>query len=449
MTAGPEMVGYQLIRRKRDGEGLDLEALEEFLRGFGSGEVPDYQMAAFLMAVYYNGLSTAELETLVRAIIESGARVDFSGEPGRRVDKHSTGGVGDKVSLILAPLAAACGLHVPMMSGRGLGHSGGTVDKLESIPGLRLDLSLETFRSQVLELGLALISQTPEIAPLDGRLYALRDVTATVESIPLMAASIMSKKIAEGIDGLVLDVKVGNGAFLAEEPEALELARTMIAIGERYDREVVALVTAMDRPLGRAVGNALEVREALDALRGGGPADLREVTLALTAEMLVLGGVSADLQAALAEAESALADGRALERFRRVVEAQGGDPAVLEDPDRLPRAPVLRPVEADAEGTVVGIDTRALGEAAVQLGAGRRTLGGAIDPRVGFVLEASPGSVVAAGSVLGVVHAADEDSARRAEAAVRRAYVIGEGPGEWRPLVSHRVTSAGVEPLAG
>jgi pyrimidine-nucleoside phosphorylase len=442
------MVGYQLIRQKRDGGGLDLEAFDAFLRDFANGEIPDYQMAAFLMAVYFRGLSPPELETLVRAIIESGASVDFSGAPGRRVDKHSTGGVGDKVSLVLAPLAAACGLHVPMMSGRGLGHSGGTVDKLESIPGFRLDLSLASFRSQVLDLGLALISQTPEIAPLDGRLYALRDVTATVESIPLMAASIMSKKIAEGIDALVLDVKVGNGAFLAEESQGLELARTMIAIGERYDREVVALVTAMDRPLGRAVGNALEVREALDALRGGGPDDLREVTLALTAEMLVLGGVASDVQAARNEAASALDDGRALERFGRVVEAQGGDPAVIDDPGLLPRAPVRRPVEAAAEGTIMGVDTRALGEAAVQLGAGRRTLGAAIDPRVGFILEASPGSTVGPGSLLATVHAADEDSAELAVAAVRRAYRVGDGPGDWRALVSHRVTSDGVERIA-
>ncbi|MFP4624173.1 MAG: thymidine phosphorylase, partial [Gemmatimonadota bacterium] len=273
------MVPFRLIRAKRDGHALSAEELTAFFAGYQTGAVTDYHMAAFLMAVYFQGLSRTELSALVDVIIGSGRSVAFTG-PGVRVDKHSTGGVGDKVSLVLAPLVASLGVQVPMMSGRGLGHSGGTVDKLESIPGMRMALSLDAFRQQVERLGLALISQTPEIAPLDGRLYALRDVTATVESIPLIASSIMSKKIAEGIDGLVLDIKTGNGAFLPEEARALALAETMIGIGEEHGRPVVALVTAMDRPLGRAIGNALEVVEAVESLRGGGPADLREVTLA-------------------------------------------------------------------------------------------------------------------------------------------------------------------------
>ena len=338
-----------------------------------------------------------------------------------------------------------------MMSGRGLGHSGGTVDKLESIPGLRMDLSLAAFREQVLEVGLALISQTPEIAPLDGRLYALRDVTATVESVPLIASSIMSKKIAEGIDGLVLDVKVGNGAFLPEEERALELARTMIGIGEEHGREVVALITAMDRPLGRAIGNALEVREALEALKGGGPADLREVTVALAAEMLLLGGVAATRDEARAEAGSALDDGRAMDAFRRVIAAQGGDISVIDDPDRLPSAPVVVPVDSKAGGVVAGVDTRAIGEAAVALGAGRRALEDRIDPAVGLLMAVEPGATLEPGDPLAWVHARDEESAAAAAASLRSAIRVVDGgradPAP-RPLVSHRVTAAGVERLA-
>ncbi len=445
------MIPYSLIRRKRDGESLPAGELKEFLRAYHQGAVEDYHMAAFLMAVFFRGLDGTELSALVEVIMESGQRVDFGDHPGRRIDKHSTGGVGDKVSLILAPLVAALGVQVPMMSGRGLGHSGGTVDKLESIPGLRMDLSLAAFREQVLEVGLALISQTPEIAPLDGRLYALRDVTATVESVPLIASSIMSKKIAEGIDGLVLDVKVGNGAFLPEEERALELARTMIGIGEEHGREVVALITAMDRPLGRAIGNALEVREALEALKGGGPADLREVTVALAAEMLLLGGVAATRDEARAEAGSALDDGRAMDAFRRVIAAQGGDISVIDDPDRLPSAPVVVPVDSKAGGVVAGVDTRAIGEAAVALGAGRRALEDRIDPAVGLLMAVEPGATLEPGDPLAWVHARDEESAAAAAASLRSAIRVVDGgradPAP-RPLVSHRVTAAGVERLA-
>lgn len=443
------MLAHHLIQRKRDGQALDPEEMAALLRRYQDGTVPDYQMAAFLMAVYFQGLSPLELETLVRVIVESGRVVDFSGEPGRRIDKHSTGGVGDKVSLVLAPLAASLGVQVPMMSGRGLGHSGGTVDKLESIAGLRLDLSLEAFRDQVLRLGLAMISQTEEIAPLDGRLYALRDVTGTVESIPLLASSIMGKKIAEGIDGLVLDIKVGNGAFLPEEDRALELARTMIAIGEAYDRKVVALLTAMDRPLGHAVGNALEVAEAIETLSGSGPPDLREVTVSLTAEMLMLADIAGSLEAARAQADAALADGRALEALIRVVEAQGGDTRQVEDPARLPKAPVHLPVPCVRSGYVAAIRTRRLGEAAVALGAGRSVLGQSIDPRVGFILAVAPGDAVEPDQPLAEVHAADEAAADRAVATIQAAIVVGPEPASFRPLISHRVTGAGVEPLAG
>lgn len=442
------MLPAQLIRRKRDGEVLPPAALAGFLEAYHTGSVPDYQMAAFLMAVQFRGLDPTELRTLVDVIMASGETVDFGDTPGRRVDKHSTGGVGDKVSLVLAPLVASLGVHVPMMSGRGLGHTGGTVDKLESIPGFRLDLDLRSFREQVLSIGTALITQTPEIAPLDGRLYALRDVTATVESIPLIAASIMSKKIAEGIDGLVLDVKVGSGAFLPEEDRALELARTMIDIGAEHGCEVVALLTAMDRPLGRAIGNALEVAEAVEALRGGGPADLREVTLALAAEMLVLGDLAADAAAGRAAAAAALDDGRALETMRRVIAAQGGDERVLDRPDLLPRAPVRRVVEAGSAGVLQAVDTRAIGEAVVELGAGRRKRGDAIDPAVGVVMTVAPGESVEGGQPLAEIHAADERAAERAAERVGAALRVGAGGVALRPLVSHRVTAAGVERTA-
>ena len=440
------MIPSQLIRRKRDGETLSPSELTAFLEAFDAGDVADYQMAAFLMAVYFRGLDPEELDALVETIIDSGQRVRFHGS-GRRVDKHSTGGVGDTVSLILAPLVAALGVPVPMMSGRGLGHSGGTVDKLESIPGMRLDLSLEAFRDQVQELGLALISQTPEIAPLDGKLYALRDVTATVESVPLIASSIMSKKIAEGIDGLVLDVKAGNGSFMPEEDRALDLARAMIEVGAGQGLEVVALVTAMDRPLGRAIGNALEVAEAVDVLRGSGPSDLREVTVALAAEMLVLAETASDLEAAREQAEAALDDGRALDRFRRVVEAQGGDPAAIDDPGRLSAAPVRTSVPAERAGRVTAMDTRAIGEAAVALGAGRATLEEAIDPAVGFVMRVGPGEAVEEGRPLADVHAADRAAGEEAADALRRALRIDDAAPAFRPLVSHRVTSEGTETL--
>lgn len=439
---------YALIRLKREGRELPPEDFRALLRRYAAGDLPDYQMAAFLMAVYFRGLSSAEVGVLVDEIIASGSRVDFAAAPGRRVDKHSTGGVGDKVSLVLAPLVAALGVQVPMMSGRGLGHTGGTVDKLESIPGFRMDLSLARFRQQVLELGTALISQTPEIAPLDGKLYALRDVTATVESVPLIAASIMSKKIAEGIDGLVLDVKVGSGAFLPEEDEALALARTMIELGAAHGCDVVGLVTAMDRPLGRAVGNALEVAEAVRALQGQGPDDLREVTVALAGEMLVLGGVAGTAAEGRAMAAGALDAGRGFPVFRRVVEAQGGDPAVLDDPDRLARAPVIGTATAERGGRVEAVDTRAVGEAAVALGAGRSSKEDAIDPAVGFVMRVRPGDSVEAGSALAEVHAADEAAAERATAEIRKAVRIGAGDVVQRPLVSHRVTRGGVERLA-
>lgn len=440
---------YDVIRRKRDGRELAAEELAGFLRAYAEDRVPEYQMAAFLMAVYFRGLSAAELDVMVEVMARSGPGIDLSAVPGVKVEKHSTGGVGDKVSLVVAPLVASLGVPVPLVSGRGLGHTGGTLDKLESIPGFRTHLDAEQYRRQLETIGCALIGQTADVAPLDGRLYALRDVTATVESIPLVAASIMSKKLAGGADALVLDIKRGSGAFLPELDRALELARTMIGIGEAAGMDVVALVTAMDRPLGYAVGNALEVEEAILALRGEGPPDLWEVTVALSAEMLVLGRAASDLAEARRLAEAALDDGRALERMRLVLEAQGGNPHVLDDPALLPHAPVRRVYEAVTDGYVTRVEPWQIGNAAVELGAGRTSLDSVIDPSVGFHITVKPGDRVARGEPLATVYARTREDAEAACATLDRAIAIADAPGEAPlPLISHRLTSAGLEELS-
>ena len=437
------MTAWRVIQRKRDGEALSPAEIREFLHGYVEGRVDEEQMAAFLMAVFFRGLSAPELDALVDVMLHSGEVADLSAVAGTKVDKHSTGGVGDKVSLVLAPLVASLGVPVPMMSGRGLGHSGGTVDKLESIPGFRTGLTLREYRAQMERIGCALIAQTDEIAPLDRRLYALRDATATVESIPLIASSIMSKKIAEGLDALVLDVKLGNGAFMPDAPRALELARTMIAIGERYGRRVVAVLTAMDRPLGVAVGNALEVRESVEALRNGGPPDLREITLELAGEMLVLGGAADNRFVARRAAEAALADGRALEKMREIVRAQGGDAAVLDEPARLPTAPVRVELRAGRGGVVGAMDVRAIGLAAVTLGAGRGARGARIDPAVGFHIPVKPGTRVEPGQRLATVFARDDAAAARAADTLRAAIRIDDAMRERPlPLIVDRLTSA-------
>ncbi|HEX7119620.1 MAG TPA: thymidine phosphorylase [Longimicrobiales bacterium] len=440
------MIAYQLIQKKRDGGELTPAEIEEFFRAYAEDRLPDYQMAAFLMAVFFRGLSHRELGVLVEVMLHSGAVVRLDDLPGAKVDKHSTGGVGDKVSLVLAPLVASLGVPVPMMSGRGLGHTGGTLDKLESIPGFRTDLSLSEYRAQLEAIGCAMIGQTDQIAPLDRKLYALRDVTGTVESIPLIASSIMSKKLAEGIDALVLDVKRGSGAFLPELDRAIELARTMIEIGRLHGREVVALVTAMDSPLGHAVGNALETEEAIHALRGEGPADLREVTVALAGEMLALAGAAASPAAGRQAAAAALDDGRALAVMARLIEAQGGNPAVLEDPALLPQAPVRRTFEAPDAGVVAEVHARQIGRAAVELGAGRARLDDPIHPGVGFHITAKPGLTVARGEPIATVYARTEAEAARGLAALRAAIRISaDATPAPLPLVSHRISAEGVE----
>lgn len=445
-AAAEPLIPHHVIRRKRDGEPLPAGELAEFLEAYAAGRAPDYQMAALLMAIYFRGLEAEELTAMVDVMLRSGITLDLSHVLAPKIDKHSTGGVGDKVSLILAPLLASLGVCVPMMTGRGLGHTGGTSDKLEAIPGFRTGLGVDELLRQLESIGCALVTPTREIAPLDRRLYALRDVTATVPSIPLIASSIMSKKLAEGIDGLVLDVKRGSGAFLGGLEDALALARTMIAIGEERGCRVVALLTAMDRPLGRAVGNALETEEAILALRGEGPADLIEVTVSLAAEMVLMAGLAADPASARGLALSALDDGRALARMRLLVEAQGGNPAVLDDPALLPQAPLRRTVTAGRDGYVRSVDAFTVGEAAVALGAGRRTIEDRVDPAVGFHITAKPGARVSRGEPLATVFASGEEAARGAEAALNRAIPLAdEAPPVPLPLISHRVSAAGVE----
>jgi len=440
------MVIPSLIQHKRDGKALEPDQWRELIREYTADRVPDYQMSALLMAVVWQGLEPEELTALTDAMIESGDRLQFDGFAQPRVDKHSTGGVGDKVSLLLAPMVSSCGVAVPMMSGRGLGHTGGTLDKLESIAGFRTALSLQETRAQIERLGCAMLGQTPEIAPADKRLYALRDVTGTVESIPLIAASIMSKKMAEGLNGLVLDVKTGSGAFLPEAARAIELAETMIGLGQARGCPTVALLTAMDRPLGRACGNALEVEEAIAGLRGEGPEDLMEVTIALGVEMLLLVGAASDAAAARKQLEATITSGKALEKFAQVIEAQGGNPAVVEDPSVLPQASKVEVYRAPESGMIVRIEPRRIGRAILELGGGRRTIEDEIDPSVGFVIPAKPGQRVRAGEALASVFASDNDGIQIGMDALSEAIVIGE-KGMLTPLITHRVTADGVTAL--
>ncbi|MEO0813159.1 MAG: thymidine phosphorylase, partial [Myxococcota bacterium] len=382
------MIAIEVLRRVRSGERVEPGLLKRFVNGLSDGTVADYQATAFLMAVYCNGLADDLTAALTLAMRDSGDVIDLSHIDALKVDKHSTGGVGDKISIPLAPIVAACGVPVPMISGRGLGHSGGTLDKLESIPGFRVDLSVERFRQQVAELGCCLIGQTGDVAPADRKLYALRDVTATVESVPLITASILSKKLAEGIDALVLDVKVGSGAFMKTEEEARALATSLVRVGENAGKKVRAILTSMDQPLGRTVGNALEVVESVEILRGEGPQDTTELTVVLAAHMLELGGAVESVEAGVEKAREVIADGSAFDKLVAIAEAQGADVTALHDPSKLPRAPVQIEVkaEADDEGAVSEIDAFAVGMASVRLGGGRQRAEDKVDPRVGFEL---------------------------------------------------------------
>jgi pyrimidine-nucleoside phosphorylase len=429
------MRAVDVITKKRDGGVLTGEEIRFFVDGVTRGTLPDYQASALLMAIFVRGMSADETACLTDAMVHSGMRVDLSDVPGVKVDKHSTGGVGDKTSLVLAPLVAACGVPVPMMSGRGLGHTGGTLDKLESIPGFRVNLSLAEMKATLAAVGCAMVGQTTEIAPADKKLYALRDVTATIESIPLITASIMSKKMAEGIGGLVLDVKTGSGAFMKTEADSRRLAESLVSVGNASGVRTEAVITAIDSPLGAAVGNALEVIESIQVLKGGGPADLIEVTLELAARMLVLGGAAADREEGRIRARACIASGAALDRFRRMVEIQGGDPRVVDDHTRLPVAPERHRLTAERAGYIARLDAELVGRACVALGAGRDRVDDAVDPAVGILIRARPGESVRSGDTVLELHYRDP---RRLEVALplaAQAIAIAGGPPAPAPLV--------------
>ena len=422
----------ELIERKRNGEELPADAISELILGYARDEIPDYQLASFCMAVYFRGMTAAETYALTDAMIRSGRTLDLGAALGRKVvDKHSTGGVGDKTTIAVGPIVAACGVPVGKMSGRGLGHTGGTLDKLEAIPGFSVDLSVDDFVRQVQEVGLAIVGQTDDLVPADKKLYGLRDVTATVDILPLIASSIMSKKIAGGADAIVLDVKVGDGAFMKTLDDARALAQTMLELGEHAGREVVCLLTDMDQPLGAAVGNALEIAEARDTVRGKGPPDFTELVLDACARLLALSDLGIDEGEGRRRAEAVVADGSALAVYDRWVRAQGGDP----DPEALPTAPVVLEVRAATAGSVVRLGAIAVGIAALHLGAGRRTKEDSIDHSVGVVCRVKRGASVAAGDVLAEVHARDEASGDEAVEAVLAAYELGDEPAREHPIL--------------
>lgn len=422
------MRAVDIIIKKRDKCELTREEIRFFVNGIATGRIPDYQTASWAMAVLLNGMTPREVTDLTLAIAQSGEVLDISDVVKIAVDKHSTGGVGDKTSLVVLPAVAACGLPVGKMSGRGLGFSGGTLDKMESIPGYRVDLSIEEFERQLKEIGVVLCGQSKDLAPADGKLYALRDVTGTVQSIPLIASSVMSKKIAGGAHAVVLDVKVGNGAFMENLKDAHELADLMVKIGELAGRKVTALISDMNQPLGCAVGNALEVREAIETLQGGGPADLREHCLHVAAHMLVLGEVTDSLEAARALAEKSIADGSALAKFRQLVIAQGGDALYVDDPDKLPKASLVEVVNAPRSGYLEQVQARAVGEASVALGAGRAKKGDPLDYAVGFVIHHKVGDKIKKGEPLFTVHASDQKKLEEAVASVSAAHVFEDHP---------------------
>jgi len=427
----------ELIQRKRDGQQLAAAEIRELILGYARGEIPDYQLAAFCMAVYFRGLSSAETFALTEAMIESGDTIALGAALGRKaVDKHSTGGVGDKTSIAVGPIVAACGVPFAKMSGRGLGHTGGTVDKLESIPGFRSELSVDDFISQVREVGLAIVGQSDRLVPADKLLYALRDVTATVENLSLIAASIMSKKLAAGAEAIVLDVKVGDGAFMKTLADAQALAETMIVLGAQAGRQIVCLLTDMDQPLGYAVGNALEVREAVATVRGEGPPDFTALVHTAAAHLLAVSDLGVDEAEARRRVEQAVADGSALAAYERWIQAQGGDPA----DDALPSAPVVVPVLAPRDGVVTSLAATRVGVAALRLGAGRSTKADRIDPAVGIVCRRKRGDEVAAGDVLAEIHARDAASADEAARDVLASYELGESVPTRRSIVLETIS---------
>jgi pyrimidine-nucleoside phosphorylase/thymidine phosphorylase len=424
-----------LIQRKRDGEELSVEEIAYLVDGFTSGEIPDYQIAAFLMAVFFSGMSDREVSALTDRMVASGDKVDLSDIPGVKVDKHSTGGVGDKTSLIAAPLAASAGVVVPMISGRALGHTGGTLDKLEAIPGFRTDLSIDEFRELLKKHKLAFIGQTPQVAPADGKLYAMRDATATVDSIPLIASSIMSKKLAVGLDALVLDVKVGTGAFMKRQVDARRLAQMMVGIGRRLDKRVQALITDMNQPLGYAIGNALEIMEVSQTLQNAGPVDLTRISLELAARMIFLAKIAPTLDEAREIAQKKLLDGSGYKKFKEVIAAQGGNPQVLDRFELLPNATGAREVTSPRGGYVTAIGAEDIGRASSMIGAGRDTKEDSIDPAVGVILEVKVGQKVDAGAVLCRLYYTNENRLEEAAQLIEDAFRISAQPPDARELI--------------
>ncbi|MBI4534918.1 MAG: thymidine phosphorylase [Ignavibacteriae bacterium] len=416
----------ELIRKKRNGSSLTKKELEPFITAHVKDELPDYQMSAFLMAVYFKGMTPEETSTFTEVMLHSGEVVDLSAIPGRKVDKHSTGGVGDKVSLILAPTVAACGVPVPMISGRGLGHTGGTLDKLESIPGFRTDLSIEEYKKVIAELGIVLIGQTKEIAPADKRMYALRDVTATVESIPLIAGSIMSKKLAEGIDALVLDVKTGNGAFMQKYEDSVALAQALVSIGNSVGKETIGFITDMSQPLGMMIGNWWEVVESVECLRGKNVPDLMEVTLVLGGAMVYLGGNASSIEEGMKLCSSAIWSGKAYGKFVEIVERQGGDTTFVEHPERYPASEHTVEVKSLHSGYVSSFETMRIGLLAVELGAGRQKVDDVIDPKAGIVLTKKLGDTIQKNETLALIHTDRSEVIDKAERELVACIGIGD-----------------------
>jgi len=439
----------ELIRKKRNGGALTPDEMKFLVSGYVQGTIPDYQMAAFLMAVFFRGMSFEETVAWTEIMLHSGVVVDLRNIAGIKVDKHSTGGVGDKVSLILAPMVAACGVPVPMISGRGLGHTGGTLDKLESIPGFRTHLSLDEFRSVIADIGAVMIGQTVEIAPADKKMYALRDVTGTIESIPLIASSIMSKKLAEGIDALVLDVKTGRGAFMQSEEQAIELAKTLVAIGEHFGRRTVGFLTDMNQPLGYAVGNWLEVVESIECLRGREIDDLMELTYVLGGMMVMMGGKAASLEEGVAKCKAVIHSGAAYKKFLEMVRRQGGDVSVIEQPEKYPRSRFTQDVKSTVSGDLDEIDPVEVGFVSIMLGAGRTKLDDSIDHKAGIVLKKKVGDSVSRGETLATVYTDNRNVLDAAVHRLERAFVVATEPSISQPLIKKKVDVNGVHPWRG
>lgn len=441
------MNANELIRKKRDGAVLSPDELKYLVDGFVDGVIPEYQMSAFLMATYFRGMAAEEMIAFTKLMLHSGEVVDLSAVPGVKVDKHSTGGVGDKISLPLAPIVAACGVPVPMISGRGLGHTGGTLDKLESIPGFRTSLSIGEYKKVIAEVGVVMMGQTREIAPADKKMYALRDVTATVECIPLIAGSIMSKKLAEGIDALVLDVKTGRGAFMSTYERAVELATTLVGIGNSFGKETVGFITDMNQPLGMAIGNWFEVVESVECLRGKDVPNVMELTYVLGGAMVMLGKRAASLEEGIERCKDVVKNGRAYEKFLEMVKRQGGDASFVEQPEKYPRPKYSEKVTVSQTGIVTGIDPLELGFAAIALGAGRTRVDDVIDPKAGIVLTKKVGEQVQEGDTVAVLHTDKRDILGTAADRIRAAFRVGAAKPRATPLILSRVDKTGIRPF--